>query len=174
MGFWGILFPVYWIDLGGLFISSNDMRWVNFSSFFMFWNHTVTPICFIAFFCQVIKKNNSHKLTPVNVKSLLFIVYCYFCVWVIWNMFLSSLDNVSPTYGIFTNFNPYKSFKDVYMLDNLFSIRALIFSHVLFISTFFFLSVQLSSAAVKYRAINHLNKTGNLIRNSCVSIFGIA
>lgn len=165
LGFWCLLFPIYYIDLSSFIISPEEMEQSFMSLFYSIWNHTITPFLFLIFFYFLNKKKNLWHLIPIKTKNLILAINLYVFLWVCWNIFISSLGNIFPTYGILTNFNPYTEF-EIDDFVNLFSLRSLIGSHLFC----WFLSLSIgfiySSIAIKFRAMNFYDLTGHATVNT--------
>ncbi|GCE63282.1 hypothetical protein [Candidatus Mycoplasma haematohominis] len=159
LGFWILLFPIYYIDLGSFLISPENMEQSFVFVFFSIWNHTVTPFFFLIFFYFLNKKKNLWHLIPIKTKNLILVLHLYEILWVSWNIFISLLGDIFPTYGILTNFNPYTKF-ETDDFSNLFSIRFLIASHLFCWFLSLAIGVIFSSVAIKFRAMNFYDLTG--------------
>lgn len=157
IGFWVILFPIYFIDLGDYLIPEVDKNFSYISVFFGIWDHTVTQIIFLFFFYYVTKKANSFYLTPINTKSLLSFLYIYYCAWVLLNVIISFTDITFPTYGILTNFNPNSSAKIKFSGGEdipIFGIRSLMASHLACLVLIISLSLFFSWMSIKMRFLS--------------------
>ncbi|AEG72398.1 hypothetical protein MHF_0087 [Mycoplasma haemofelis Ohio2] len=141
LGFWCLLFPIFYIDLGNYIVPSNIQEWYYFSMFFVFWDHLVTQILFLIMFLYCCRKSNANYLIPVPTKSIGCAVYLCLIIWVFWNVILTHLDVAFPTYGILTNFNPHSEHME---LMNLFSLKSLLGCHLLCIIIAYVLLVTFS------------------------------
>ncbi|WP_187150045.1 hypothetical protein [Candidatus Mycoplasma haematobovis] len=157
LGFWCILFPIFYIDLGNYLISQQTTRWHPFTLFFTVWNHAVNPLLFLITFLYCTKKTSSEFLTPVSAKDLGIAIYLYLISWVLWNILISAVDRTFPTYGILTNFNPYSQHVEG---KNLYSLKSLLGCNIACVFLSCLLITFFSRISYKFFIINHYRSTG--------------
>lgn len=158
LGFWCLLFPIYYIDLNSFIISPEEKVGGFRGAFYAIWNHTITQIFFLVFFYHINKKRNLWHLIPSPTKQINKFVLTYCCIWQLWNVFASTVLVIFPNYGVLTNFNPNSFYADD-SIATIFNLKILIFSNFfclflgLGISTFF------SRFAIKFRSIHRYELT---------------
>lgn len=157
LGFWCILFPIFYIDLGSYLISQQTTNWHPFILFFTVWNHAVTPLLFLVTFIYCTKKTSSDFLAPISARELATAIYVYLISWVLWNIIISAVDKIFPTYGILTNFNPYSRHATS---KNLYSLKSLLGCSIACIFIAFLLIACFSRISHKFSIINHYKSTG--------------